>query len=147
MNRLRSFIFILLITGTTVSCKTTPNEIKDDTVYEEFVFGIRLVEEPDMVERYLDFHRNIWPEVENGFQIAGYHNIRLYHSDNYVTMIINVPKGSDMGKMGQISNDSHPRVKEWNDLMSTFQIGLSGSKDQSWTQMEKIYEFQSDRLN
>ncbi len=146
MNRLKSIIFMLLITGIGISCETTADKTKDDTVYEEFVFGIRLVEEPDMVEKYLDFHRNIWPEVEKGFQIAGYENIRLYHSDNYVTMIVKVPVGSDLGRMGQISNESDPRVDEWNRLMATFQVGLSGSRDQSWTQMEKIYEFQSDSL-
>ena len=137
---------MLLLTGITISCDTTSDNTRVDSVYEEFVFGIRLVEEPDMVEKYLNFHRNIWPEVEKGFQIAGYNNIRLYHSDNYVTMIVKVPRGSDLGKMGQISNDSHPSVNEWNKLMATFQLGLSGSKDQSWAQMEKIYEFQSDSL-
>lgn len=116
-----------------------------ETDFEEHVFAVRLVEDSSMVEKYLDYHKNVWPEVEKGFKIAGYENIRLYRFENYITMIVKVPKGSDLGKMGQISNDTNPRVAEWNKLMDGFQKGLSETVEgQTWVEMEKYYEFKKE---
>lgn len=116
------------------------NEV--DGAFEEFVFGVRLVEDSSMIEKYLDYHENIWPEVEQGFRKAGYKNIRLYNYGNYITMVVKVPNGSDLNEMGVVSNNSYPRVKEWNTLMNRFQKGFPGVEvGKTWIEMDKIYEF------
>ena len=141
MNDLNKFLAILLFLtiGVMSSCST-----KDKTTdFEEYVFGVCLVDDSSIVQEYLNYHQNIWPEVEKGFQKAGYENIRLYRFENYVTMIVKVPKGADLGIMGQICNDSHPRVAEWNKLMDSFQKGLPGTEEgQTWVALEKYYEFE-----
>lgn len=146
MKQLQNILSILILTGTFYSCCSISNSKIMETDFEEHVFAVRLVEDSSMVEKYLNYHKNIWPEVEAGFKKAGYENIRLYHYENYLSMIVKIPKGSDLGKMGQVSNDSHPRVAEWNKLMDSFQRGLPGTLEgQTWVEMEKYYEFKGHK--
>ena len=126
------------------SCDNSSCREDDETEFEEHVFGVRLVEDTVIIEKYLNFHQNVWPEVEKGFKKAGYEHIRLFRFGNYVTMVVKVPAGSDLGRMGQISSESHPRVAEWNKLMDSLQKGLPGTvKGQTWVEMEKIYEYEN----
>lgn len=144
MKKLQSILLIFLVTGGFYSCYNSSNSKNMKSDFEEHVFAVRLVEDSSMVEKYLNYHKNVWPEVEAGFKKAGYESIQLYHFGNYITMIVKVPPGSDLGEMGQISNDSNPRVAEWNKLMDGFQKGLPGTREgQTWVVMEKYYEFKN----
>lgn len=145
MNKQQAILYILSLTGILYSCCNPSNSITMETDFEEHAFAVRLVEDSSMVEKYLNYHKNVWPEVEAGFKKAGYDNIQLYRFENYITMIVKVPKGSDLGQMGQISNDSHPRVAEWNKLMDGFQKGLPGTLEgQTWVEMDKYYEYKNN---
>ena len=142
MNKLQYILSMILLTGCLLSCSTSFDSGEEEMKYEEYVFAVQLVEDSDMISEYLDYHQNIWPEVEAGFKKAGYEEIRLYRFENFVTMIVKAPLGSDLNQMGKICNDSHPKVAEWNQLMDGFQKGLPGSQEgQSWAAMEKYYEF------
>jgi L-rhamnose mutarotase len=136
---------MLLITFLASACALRSNT--RGTEFEEYVFGVRLVEDSAMQQKYLDYHQQIWPEVEEGFRKAGYEQVRLFCYGHYITMVVKVPKGSDLNRMGQISNDSHPRVAEWNKLMDGFQRGLPGTADgQTWVMFDKLYEFKKEKI-
>ena len=142
MKQILLYALLFLVWSCMNSCGDLSSQKEIDSEFEEIVFGVRLVEDSAMVEKYLNYHRNMWPEVEKSFKIAGYNNIRLYRYGNYITMIVKVPKGSDLGKMGQIGNDSHPRVGEWNSLMNNFQRGFPGvAAGQTWVEMDMFYEY------
>ena len=66
------------------SCDNSSCREDDETEFEEHVFGVRLVEDTVIIEKYLNFHQNVWPEVEKGFKKAGYEHIRLFRFGNYV---------------------------------------------------------------
>lgn len=143
MKSLRHLISLISLIIFLVSCSTSYESNNMETEYVEHVFAVQLLEDSSMIGQYLEYHENIWPEVETGFRKAGYGNIRLYRFENFVTMIVQVPEGSDLGLMGQISNDSHPRAAEWNRLMEGFQKGLPGTIDgQTWVELKKFYEFE-----
>ena len=142
MKKLPNILSLVLLTGCLLSCSTSFKSKDTEMKYEEYVFAVQLVEDSAMIKEYLDYHQNIWPEVEAGFKKAGYKEIRLYRFESFVTMILKVPAGSDLDQMGQMSNDSHPKAAQWNKLMDGFQKGLPGTREgQSWVAMEKYYEF------
>lgn len=137
-------IFVLL--GLLNSCKQENSNAVETQKFREYVFGVQLVNDPAKIQEYLNYHKKIWPEVEAGFKKAGYTNIRLYHFGNYISMIINVPESADLDEMGKISEASHPRVKEWNKLMSGYQKGFPGTiEGTTWVPMDKIYEFKNKK--
>ncbi|MCK0156109.1 L-rhamnose mutarotase [Cellulophaga sp. F20128] len=115
------------------------------THFDEYVYAVQLVDNPIKLQEYLKFHEKVWPEVEAGFKAAGYKSIRMYRFKNYVTMIIQVPKGTDLDKIGKTKELHTVRVTEWNAIMATYQKGIPGANEgATWVAMDKMYEFKSD---
>lgn len=141
------FLLFVALVITTVACTQTDRSSDSENkpeLTEEHVFAVQLVDDDHARERYLAYHTDIWPEVEQAFALAGYEHIRLHYHSGLVVMIVTVPKGSDLGTMGQTAEASHPRVAEWNRLMDGFQRSLRDVDGETWLPLERIYEF---RLN
>lgn len=131
-----SCLGILLING----CQQKPES------FDEYVFCVQLVNDPVKIHEYLNYHKKVWPEVEEGFKKAGYKKIRLYRFKNYVSMIVQVPKGADLEEIGASKALHTAKVNEWNALMTTYQKGLPGVKEgTTWVAMENIYEFRNEK--
>ena len=144
------FLLFVALVLTSVACGQTDRGSAPDSnpePTEEHVFAVRLVEDDFERERYLAYHADIWPEVEQAFAIAGYEHIRLYYHSGLVVMIVTVPAGSDLGVMGQTAEASHPRVAEWNRLMDGFQRSLRGVSGETWLPLEHFYEFRLSKTN
>ncbi len=135
---------ILLITACLALLMITGcNQQSEPT--DEYVFAVQLVNDSVKMHEYVEYHKKVWPEVEDGFTKAGYKNIRLYRFNNYITMIVEVPEGADLNEIGKTEALHTDRVNEWNTLMTTYQKGLPGVKEgTTWVAMEKIYEFSND---
>ena len=114
--------------------------------FDEYVFGVQMVDDKTKIEEYMDYHKNVWPEVEAGFKKAGYQKIRLFRFENYLCMIIQVPEGVRLEEMAKTKELHTQKVKEWNTLMNKYQRGLPGTKEgTTWVAMEKIYEFSNKK--
>lgn len=128
------FLAFLISTG----CKQQVEE------FDEYVFAVQLKDDSVKIEEYLNYHKEIWPEVELGFRKAGYKSIRMYRFENYITMIIQVPKNSDLDVIGKSEELNTEKIKEWNSLMTTYQKGLPGTTPETtWVPLDKMYEFQN----
>ena len=95
---------------------------------EDKVFVVNIVPDEKKLQEYLEYHRHIWPEVEKGFQKAGYRKIKLLRRNHLVVMIVTVPEGADLGKMGKVAESYDKRCAEWNQLMSSYQQGIPGTE-------------------
>lgn len=108
----------------------------------EKVFVVQIKPGADKLKEYLDYHRAVWPEVEQGFEQAGYRQIRLLRSAHTVVMIIKVPDGADLEAMGKKAEAYNKRCAEWNRLMAGYQEGVPGTAPgQTWTAAEPFYLF------
>ncbi|MGN6510648.1 MAG: L-rhamnose mutarotase [Chitinophaga sp.] len=109
----------------------------------EKVFVMQVKPGDDKLQEYLEYHRAVWPEVEKGFEHAGYRRIRLLRSHHTVVMIVEVPEGADLGEMGRKAEASDKRCAEWNRLMTGYQEGVAGTKPgETWTETEEFYLFE-----
>lgn len=108
----------------------------------EKVFVVQIKPGEDKLKEYLEYHRAVWPEVERGFEKAGYRQIQLLRSRHTVVMIIKVPEGADLEAMGKKAEAYNPRCAEWNRLMNGYQEGVPGTAPgQTWTAAERFYLF------
>ncbi|WP_158618282.1 L-rhamnose mutarotase [Chitinophaga lutea] len=106
------------------------------------VFVMNIKPGDDQLKAYLDYHRNVWPEVEKGFTLAGYEKIRLFRSHHTVVMVIAVPEGADLAAMGKKAESYDKRCAEWNRLMAGYQEGVAGTAPgETWTEAAPFYEF------
>jgi len=112
--------------------------------YEEKVFVVNTVDNNEKLKEYLQYHKQVWPEVEAGFKKAGYKRIALYRFNDLIVMTIKVPKNADLDKMGKLAESYSPRCAEWNKLMNTYQRGVKGtSTGQTWVEVGPFYEFKN----
>jgi L-rhamnose mutarotase len=110
--------------------------------FTEKVFVVQIRPGEDRLKEYLEYHRAVWPEVEKGFEHAGYRQIRLLRSQHTVVMIIKVPEGADLAAMGKKAESYNKRCAEWNQLMAGYQQGVPGAAPgQTWTAAEPFYLF------
>lgn len=111
----------------------------------EKVFVMQIKPGEDKLKEYLEYHRAVWPEVEAGFRLAGYKQIRLFRSYQTVVMIIAVPEGADLDAMGKKAESYNKRCAEWNRLMGSYQEGVPGAAPgQTWTAAERFYMFNGE---
>ncbi|WP_084823247.1 MULTISPECIES: L-rhamnose mutarotase [Sphingobacterium] len=124
-----------------VMCKgeKAPSHLPD---YEEHVFVVNIVDNPEKLKEYLAYHDRVWPEVEAGFKKAGYQQIALYRFDKLIVMTVRVPIGADLDKMGKEAEAYSPKCAEWNVRMNAYQQGVRGTEaGQKWAETKLFYEF------
>jgi L-rhamnose mutarotase len=144
---MKKIFYIISITAvyTTVmlgGCSDKQKETKSQQQLEEKVFVANLVHDSLKLKEYLDYHKQVWPQVEAGFKKAGYKKIVLYRYGYLLVMKITVPVGADLGEMSKLAESSDPRCAEWNKLMNTYQTGVEGtSPGQTWVEAQPFYQF------
>jgi L-rhamnose mutarotase len=145
MKKMYHHVFNVAILFTTVfvtGCTENNVKIKPAQQFEERVFVVNIVPDSARLKEYLDYHKNIWPEVEAGFKKAGYQKIILYRYGRLLVMTITVPSGADLSAMGKLAESYDPRCAEWNKLMDTYQEGIEGTpRGQTWVEAKPFYRF------
>ena len=145
MKKIFSYTIVIAVLYANVmltGCSEKQNETKAQQRPEEKIFVVNLVHDSLKLKEYLDYHTQVWPEVEAGFKKAGYKKIVLYRYDYLLVMKITVPVGADLGEMGKLAEASDPRCAEWNKLMNTYQQGVQGTlPGQTWVEAKPFYQF------
>lgn len=137
-NKFKLILLGLWLCFSICSCQKQADKTKD----KELVFVVNLVNDEKKVQEYLNYHKKIWPEVEAGFKKAGYKKITLYRFNKSIVMIVTVPENADLNRMGQVAESYSEKCKDWNQLMSQYQVGVAGvAPGQKWAQTEEIYSF------
>lgn len=91
------------------------------------------------INKYIEYHDNVWPEVIDDLRERGVNRMRIYISDNSLNMILEVPEDFDLNK-GIHQSPPTKKVEEWSDLMTSFLKTLkNGSKDY-WKQTKLIFD-------
>lgn len=108
---------------------------------KDIVMIVNLLNDPQKIKAYEQYHEHIWPQMEEGFRKAGFNNIRVYRFSNHLVMIITVPADADLSAMSKKAEAYDPRCREWNRLMDQYQQGVEGTlPGQKWVELKKIYE-------
>lgn len=145
MKKIFSYVIVFTAVYATVmltGCSEKQNAQKAQQQLEEKVFVVNLVHDSLKLKEYLDYHKQVWPQVEDVFKKAGYKKIVLYRYGYLLVMKIAVPIGADLGEMGKLAESSDPRCAEWNKLMNTYQKGVEGtSPGQTWVEAKPFYQF------
>ncbi|MGC6431394.1 MAG: sodium:solute symporter family transporter [Jejuia sp.] len=111
------------------------NNISNAKKTKQYLLSVNLVSDVKKQKEYLEYHKTQkekWPELTQGFCKEGFHSLEMLKSGRQIMLIIGIPEKMDLGNMSE-KNEKNPRVKDWNDLMGTFQEGLPGtSQTEKW---------------
>jgi len=99
------------------------------------------LKDDEAVRIYREHHRRVWPEVLDSLHRFGVLDMTIYLAGRRLVMIVDMQDGRDLRTAFDARVASHPRVGEWERLMTSLQERVPGSKDgEWWTAMEPVFE-------
>jgi L-rhamnose mutarotase len=89
---------------------------------------VDLIDDPEIIAKYEEYHRNAWPEVREKQKAIGIERMEIFRSGNHLFMYMTVPDDFDLEQDFNKFKGS-PRNKEWNDIMSSYMQKVSEASD------------------
>ena len=108
---------------------------------KEYALTINLKDDPEKIEQYKAYHRAIWPEVLDCLKKVGITKMDIYLLGRRMFMIMEATDEFEPERDFERLEEMHPRYKEWQELMNTFQERVPEAKaGEHWAVMEKVFE-------
>ena len=101
---------------------------------------LTLVDDEQLIERYVAVHQHVWPEVIAGQHEVGILQMQIYRHGRSLFMIMDTVDDFDFGRdMARLA--TLPRQAEWEAYVAQFQgCAASARSDEKWQPMEKIFD-------
>lgn len=101
---------------------------------------VDLIDDPEIIAKYEEYHRNAWPEVRERQKAIGIERMEIFRSGNHLFMYITVPNDFDF-EQGFKSFAGTPRNKEWNDIMSSYMQKVpEANEGELWAEMSLAFD-------
>ena len=118
----------------------------EDSELKRYCLALDLVDDPELIREYEEFHQKVWPEIEKSIRDAGVVQMEIYRIENRLFMIMETDESFSFQKKAKMDEENQV-VQRWEELMSKYQQSLPGSANgEKWRLMKKIYTL-SDRLS
>ena len=100
---------------------------------------LTLVDNPEMIEKYIEAHAHVWPEIIQGQREVGIVDMQIYRKDRSLFMIMDTKDDFDFKRdMARLA--TLPRQAEWEAYVSQFQCCSANARsDEKWQLMERIF--------
>ena len=100
---------------------------------------LTLVDNPELIEQYVEVHKHVWPEIIEGQREVGILDMQIYRKDRHLFMIMDTVDHfnfeRDMARLATL-----PRQAEWEAYVSRFQGASANARsDEKWQMMERIF--------
>lgn len=106
-----------------------------------FGLALNLKDDPHVIEQYKIYHRDVWPEVLESLREVGITRMDIYLLGRRLFMAIETVDDFDPARDFPRYLELHPRCREWDELMRTFQEPVPEAKpDEWWATMEPVFE-------
>ncbi len=100
---------------------------------------VDLDDDNQKIQKYIEYHGNVWPEVIEDLKERGVDRMRIFISGNRLNMILEVPKDFQLND-GIHQTPPNEKVAEWSKLMTSYsKTNKDGSLD-SWQPTELIFD-------
>lgn len=107
-----------------------------------YCFALDLKNDPDLIQKYIDHHQNVWPEILESITDAGIIDMQIYHAGNRLFMIMETEDDFNPADKAR-ADQQNPEVQEWETLMDTYQKRLPfASEGQKWVPMNRIFSLE-----
>ena len=102
---------------------------------------INLKNDPEIVRRYIEYHRAVWPEVERGLKSIGIQRMTIWMLGRHLFMLMETTDEFDEARDWPRYEASHPRIKEWQTLMASFQEPVADAQPgEWWADMKQVFD-------
>lgn len=100
---------------------------------------LQLVDDEEMIAKYVAVHKNVWPEVIEGQRAVGIIDMQIYRNSRNLFMIMDTIDDFDFVRdMARLA--TLPRQAEWEAYVAQFQgCSADARSDEKWQLMERIF--------
>jgi len=113
---------------------------------KRFAQTVLLKDDPEIIRKYEEYHANTWPEVIEGVRNCGVLRLFIYRFGRQLFMFMETVDDFDM-ECDMPKYMKHPKAKEWDVLMRSFQEPVIGApKGSTWVEMKEVFAFETDNL-
>ena len=103
---------------------------------------LELRDDPEMIEKYVEAHAHVWPEIQDGIREVGILDMQIYRLGTRLFMIMDTVDDFDFVK-DNARLATLPRQAEWEAYVAQFQgCDPSAPSTDKWRLMEKIFELE-----
>lgn len=103
-------------------------------------FTLDLKDDEELIEKYIAYHQQVWPEILESIRSAGILSMEIYQVATRLFMIMEVAEHFSFESKAE-ADARNPKVQEWEALMDTYQQRLPFAKaNEKWVLMDKIFE-------
>jgi len=100
---------------------------------------LSLVDDPGMIEKYVEAHAHVWPEIIEGQREVGILDMQIFRRGRRLFMICDTVDDfdwkRDMDRLAKL-----PRQAEWEAYVAQFQgCDPSAKSDEKWQLMDRIF--------
>ena len=108
-----------------------------------FGLAIDLKDDPDLIAKYKEHHRNPWPEPLQGLGEVGVTDMKIFLLCRRMFMYMTTVDDFDADRDFAEYVKKNPRAAEWDELMRTFQEPVAEAKEgEWWALMEPVCDLQ-----
>lgn len=108
---------------------------------KHFGLTINLRDDPELIEKYKVYHQNAWEETLIGLKSVGITKMNIYLLGRQLFRAMETIDTFDIKRDFPRYLEEHPKCREWDELMRTFQEPVDEAQpDEWWTQMEPVFE-------
>ena len=106
---------------------------------KRFCQTLDLRDDPEMIEKYVEAHSRVWPEVQAGIREVGILDMQIFRKGNRLFMIMDTVDEFDF-----VADNARlaglPCQAEWEAYVAQFQKCAAGStSDEKWQMMERMF--------
>ena len=105
-----------------------------------YCLTLDLKNDPRLIAEYKRYHQQIWPEIAQSIKQSGIEDMEIYLHGTRMFMIMEVNDHFSFEAKAQ-ADQLNPKVREWEQLMGTFQQVLTEAKPgEKWLLMERVFK-------
>ena len=110
-----------------------------DVKMKRYCQCLQLVDDEEMISKYVEAHAHVWPEIIAGQREVGILDMQIYRKGRSLFMIMDVKDDFDFQKdMARLA--TLPRQAEWEAYVSQFQgCAANARSDEKWQLMGRIF--------
>ena len=106
-----------------------------------FGMALNLKDDPQTIEKYKEYHRHVWPEVEDALKAIGITSMKIFLIGRKLFLYMETVDDFEIERDFPKYLERHPTCKEWDELMCTYQEKIPEAKEEEWwAMMEQVYE-------
>lgn len=100
---------------------------------------LQLINDSELIKKYVAVHSNVWPEVIEGQREVGILDMQIFIKGNLLFMICDTVDDFDWERdMARLA--TLPRQAEWEAYVAQFQgCRADARSDEKWQMMERIF--------